>query len=83
MYYRGHPNRTLHRFAVEGPSPEPDTPILQNGKPVGRVTSVAPLPDGHPDAARRLALGYLTRSADPSSLLQADCATIEPAPIAQ
>ena len=79
MYYRGHPNRTLHRFAVEGPSPEPDTPVEQNGKPVGRVTSVAPLLT----AGRRFALGYLTRNADPESPLHAGEATIRPLPVTE
>ncbi len=79
MYYRGHPNRTLHRFAVAGPSPEPDTPVEQNGKPVGRVTSVAPLLT----AGRRFALGYLTRNADPESPLHAGEATIGPSPVTE
>ena len=81
MYYRGHPNRTLQRFAVADPPPEPDTPILQSGKQVGRVTSVAPLPAGGSDANGRLALGYLTRSADPESPLHAGGVAVKPAPI--
>lgn len=59
MHYRGHPNRTLHRLVLDGPSPPPDTPIVQNGKQLGRITSIGPLPvDG-----RTLALGYLSRNA--------------------
>jgi folate-binding protein YgfZ len=60
MRYRGHPNRTLHRLATEGERVQAGAQILQNGKIVGAVTSVAPLPvDG-----RLLALGYLSRGAD-------------------
>ncbi len=67
MHYRGHPNKSLHRLAIEGPSPAPGEPILQNEKNVGAVTSVAPLPvDG-----RSLALGYLSRNSDPKTPLRA------------
>jgi len=41
MRYRGHPNRTLHRFAVEGTPPPPGAEIQQHGKRVGQITSVA------------------------------------------
>ncbi len=72
MRYRGHPNRTLRRFAIEGPPPEPGMSVLQNGREVGNITSVAPLPvDGE-----RLALGYLHRKADPRGPLQAAGATV-------
>ncbi len=60
MHYRGHPNRNLHRLVVDGPPPPPDTPIVQEGKQVGRITSVAPLPVN----GDNLALGYLSRNAD-------------------
>jgi folate-binding Fe-S cluster repair protein YgfZ len=74
MHYRGHPNRTLHRLSVEGDPPRTGTPILQNGKQVGSVTSVAPLPvDG-----RILALGYLSRNADTRDKLHAGEATLQP-----
>src|ERR671916_2696963 len=66
MRYRGHPNKTLHRLAVEGAA-APGAAILQNGKPVGTVTSVAPLPvDGETHA-----LGYLSRNADARGELRA------------
>lgn len=58
MHYRGHPNRNLHRLVVDGPPPPPDTPIVQEGKQVGRITSVAPLPVN----GNNLALGYLSRN---------------------
>jgi len=60
MRYRGHPNKTLYRLAIEGAEAQPGAEILQNGKTVGTVTSVAPLPVG----GRVLALGYLSRGAD-------------------
>lgn len=68
MHYRGHPNKTLHRLIItEGPLPTSETPILQNGKQAGTITSVAPIPvDG-----RILALGYLSRAADLQATLRA------------
>ncbi len=67
MHYRGHPNRTLHRFVLDGPPPPPNTPIIQNEKQVGRITSTAPLPAN----GRRLALGYLSRKAQRDAPLSA------------
>lgn len=67
MHYRGHPNRELHRFVVEGPSLEPGTEILQDEKKVGWLTSVSPLPIN----GKTFALGYLSRKADPNSPLKA------------
>lgn len=72
MYYRGHPNRALHRLVVEGKTPPPGTPIFQNDKQVGRITSVAPLPV----KGQTLALGYLHRNADPKTSLEAVEATV-------
>jgi tRNA-modifying protein YgfZ len=67
MYYRGHPNKMLHRFVLEGLPPSPGTAIFQNEKQVGKITSVAPMPvDG-----KVLTLGYLHRSADPQGELRA------------
>jgi folate-binding protein YgfZ len=66
MHYRGHPNRELHRFVVEGTPPAPGAEIAQSGRQVGWITSVAPLPvDG-----KILALGYLHRNADPRGELE-------------
>lgn len=57
MHYRGHPNRNLYRLVLDEPLPT-ETPIFQEGKQIGWITSVAPLPiDG-----RTLALGYLSRN---------------------
>ena len=72
MRYRGHPNRTLHRLAVEGSPPKPGAEILQNGKRVGQLTSVASSPvDGE-----KIALGYLSRNADAEGRLRAGDATL-------
>ncbi len=74
MHYRGHSNKRLHRLAVAGDPPRPGAPILQNGKQVGTVTSVAPLPvDGG-----ILALGYLSRNADTHEKLDVEEATLRP-----
>lgn len=60
MRYRGHPNKTLHRLVFEDTIAERGADILQSGKAVGKITSVAPLPlDG-----KTLALGYLSHNAD-------------------
>jgi aminomethyltransferase len=73
MHYRGHPNRTLRRFVVAGQPPAPGAGILQSGKQVGMVTTVAPLPvNGH-----TFALGYLHRKADPDAPLDAGEAKLE------
>ena len=76
MHYRGHPNRELHRFVVEGQLPPSRTPILQNGKNVGEMTSVAPLPVN----GKTLALGYLHRNADLESPLKTGDAAVIPSP---
>jgi tRNA-modifying protein YgfZ len=72
MHYRGHPNRTLYRFAVEGPPPAPGAGILQGEKKVGHLTSLAP----SPVTGETLALGYLSRNADAREALHAGDATL-------
>jgi glycine cleavage system aminomethyltransferase T len=72
MRYRGHPNKTLYRLAIEGAEAQAGAQILQNGKTVGAVTSVAPLPVGD----RVLALGYLSRGADTEEPLGAEHAVL-------
>jgi aminomethyltransferase len=72
MRYRGHPNKTLYSLAIEGAQAQAGAKILQNGKTVGSVTSVAPLPV----AGRLLALGYLSRGADTEGPLEAGQAGI-------
>jgi folate-binding protein YgfZ len=67
MHYRGHPNRTLYRLAIEGPPPAPGTEIVQGEKKVGHLTSIAPLPVN----GEMLALGYLSRNADAQGALRA------------
>ncbi len=72
MHYRGHPNRTLHRLVLDSPIPSSDTPIVQNEKQAGRITSIAPLTvDGH-----NLALGYLSRNVQEDKPLSAGEATV-------
>jgi folate-binding Fe-S cluster repair protein YgfZ len=72
MHYRGHPNRTLYRLVVEGPLPAPGTEIVQGGKKVGSLTSIAPLPVN----GETFALGYLSRNADAGRALHAGDATL-------
>lgn len=76
MHYRGQPNKRLHRLAVDGDRPEAGTPVLQNSKQSGRLTSVAPLPVG----STWLALGYLSRSTDLQLPLEAAGANVSPLP---
>ncbi len=72
MRYRGHPNKTLYRFDLEGPSPESSVEITQNGRTVGTITSIAPLPMD----SKTFALGYLSRKADLEAPLQVEDAGI-------
>jgi folate-binding protein YgfZ len=74
MHYRGHPNRVLRRFAVESTPSVSDTAILQNGKQVGKVTSLAPVPVN----GETFALGYLSRNADTQDALRAGDTTLWP-----
>jgi folate-binding protein YgfZ len=74
MHYRGHPNKKLYRFAFEGTPPPPDTAILQNGRQIGKVTSLAPLPVN----GEMFALGYLSRNADTREAFHAGDATLQP-----
>ena len=76
MHYRGHPNRELHRFVIDGPEgpPSPGAQILQGEKKVGWISSVAPMPvDG-----KTFALGYLSRKADPDTPLWIGGSRIQP-----
>ena len=85
MHYRGHPNKRLYSFELEPDAAEPTEPgdeILQGEKEVigsvstvgvvGWISSVAPLPVG----GRVLALGYLSRKADPEAPMRAEDAAI-------
>lgn len=40
--YRGKVNRRLRVLEVDGPAPEPETPVVHEGREVGRVTSAVP-----------------------------------------
>jgi folate-binding protein YgfZ len=82
MRYRGHPNKTLHRLMIQGSLLEPDQEIFQDENklagpastvvPVGRMTSVAPLPVN----GKIFALGYLSRKADHDAPLFTTEATV-------
>lgn len=65
MHYRGHPNKELYRFIVEGPPPKIGGEIMQDEKEVGWISSVAPLLIND----KTFALGYLRRSANPDAPL--------------
>lgn len=72
MHYRGHPNRLLYRLLLHGEPPETTTPIFQDEKEVGRLTSVSPVQTG----GARPALGYLHRKADPEATLHSGAASL-------
>jgi len=74
MHYRGHPNKMLHRLAIEGPPPAPGTEIFQGEKKVGHLTSIAPLSA----SGETFALGYLSRNADAQGALRAGDTTLRP-----
>jgi folate-binding protein YgfZ len=42
QHYRGKVNRRLRLLDLEGDAPEPETPVVHEGKEVGRVTSAVP-----------------------------------------
>jgi folate-binding protein YgfZ len=42
QHFRGKVNRKLRVLEVEGDTPEPETPVVHDGKDVGRVTSAVP-----------------------------------------
>lgn len=73
MHYRGSPNKKLCHFKLQDPVPEPGTEVIQGEKPVGKLTSIAPLQTG----GNRLALGYLARGTDLDGPLRAGEAEIK------
>jgi tRNA-modifying protein YgfZ len=46
LHFRGHPNRALRVLELDEVVPEYDTPLLHDGREVGRVTSAARRADG-------------------------------------
>jgi folate-binding protein YgfZ len=49
--HRGHPPSLLVRLSLEGSAvPAPGTPVLRDGRPVGRVTTAVAVRDGRPRA---------------------------------
>jgi tRNA-modifying protein YgfZ len=65
LHYRGHANRGLRVLALDE-AVEPETELVHDGKPVGRVTSVAP--DG---AGGFVALAYVRREVPAEATLAA------------
>lgn len=45
LQFRGHANRRLRGLALSDPPPEPGSPVLLDGREVGRLSSVAVTPD--------------------------------------
>jgi folate-binding protein YgfZ len=66
MHYRGHPNRRLRRLGFDGAAPPAGAHLRSGEREVGRVTSVAALPDG-----RVVGLGYVRREVDDDAKLDA------------
>ena len=62
LHYRGRANRGLRVLALDEP-PAPETEIAHEGKPVGRITSVAANGDG------AVALGYVRREVPDDAVL--------------
>jgi aminomethyltransferase len=42
QHFRGKVNRKLRVLEIDGDAPEPETPVVHDGKDVGRVTSAVP-----------------------------------------
>jgi folate-binding protein YgfZ len=65
LHYRGHANRRLRVLRIDADEPPPQgSEIAFEGKPVGRVTSAVPEPDGGV-----LALGYVRVEVPPDAEL--------------
>jgi tRNA-modifying protein YgfZ len=66
LHYRGHANRGLRVLAIDANEPPPyDAELTYEGKPVGRVTSAVPDPEGGV-----LALAYVRREVPESAELE-------------
>jgi folate-binding protein YgfZ len=57
---RGHVNRYLRRFRLDGDPPGPGSAVEHDGRVVGEITSAAPRPGGG-----AVALGYVRREVEP------------------
>jgi folate-binding protein YgfZ len=72
QHYRGKVNRRLRVLTVDGDTPAPETPLLHEGKDVGRVTSAVP----------GVALAYVRVSVPEDAVLEAGAATARLKPAA-
>jgi tRNA-modifying protein YgfZ len=71
LHYRGHANRGLRVLTLDQ-VPEPETEIVYEGKPVGRITSAASAGDG------AVALGYVRREVPADAELAVGRSTAAP-----
>jgi folate-binding protein YgfZ len=62
QHFRGKVNRRLRVLEIEGATPEPETPVVLDGKDVGRVTSAVP----------GLALAYVRVTVPDDAALEVD-----------
>jgi len=65
QHYRGKVNRRLRVLTLDGDTPTPETPLLHDGKDVGRVTSAVP----------GVALAYVRVSVPEDAVLEVGAAT--------
>jgi folate-binding protein YgfZ len=74
---RGAVHRTFAAFRLEGPLPEPGTPIEADAKPVGELTSTAAIPFA--SGTVQIGLGYIRREAlDRAAILTAASTQVIP-----
>jgi folate-binding protein YgfZ len=72
QHYRGKVNRRLRILALDGDTPAPETPVVHEGKDVGRVTSAVP----------GVALAYVRVSVPEDAVLDVGCGTARLKPVA-
>jgi tRNA-modifying protein YgfZ len=72
QHYRGKVNRRLRVLTVDGDTPAPETPLLYDGKDVGRVTSAVP----------GVALAYVRVAVPEDAVLEVGAATARLKPAA-
>jgi tRNA-modifying protein YgfZ len=66
LHYRGHANRGLRALLIDGPAPARATPVVVDGREVGRVTSAAQ----SPTLGRAVALAIVRREVDPGQVVR-------------
>lgn len=73
VHFRGHPNRGLRGLQLSGEPPEQwrtPQPVLLGDKDVGRLTSLAWVPDGPPGAGIWMGLALLRREVPDGALVR-------------